>query len=475
MKCINLTMNIFLSSGVYKPNTIHLRKKLLVKPKQKTSCMALQDEARVAVMGGGPAGSFFSYFLLDMAERVETELQVDIYEPRDFSLAAPQGCNMCAGVISESLVQNLAAEGINLPTSVVQRAIEAYVMHTDVGSLRIETPVREKRIAALFRGAGPRGIKEFKWEGFDSHLLKLAESKGARVIRSRIREVERCDDHLLIKTHGDPGRAYDLLAVATGVNSAALKLFENPKFNYLPPKTTKTAIQEYYLGSETIEKHLGNCLHVFLLDIPRLDFAMIVPKGDFATVCLLGTDVDEDLLGSFLDAPEVKRCFPEDWDRNQPACQCFPRINIQGAFQPYADRMVFIGDSGVSRLYKDGIGAAYRAAKAAASTAIFDGISEADFRNHYWPACSRMQIDNQFGRVIFAATHLIQRMRFSRRAVLHMAGREQRRPGNHPYMSSVLWDTFTGSAPYKDVFLRTLHPTFLSHLIWHLSVALIDG
>jgi flavin-dependent dehydrogenase len=238
---------------------------------------------------------------------------------------------------------------------------------------------------------------------------------------------------------------------------------------------TKTAIREYYLGRETVEKYLGSCLHVFLLDIPRLDFAMLVPKGDFVTLCLLGMDVDENLLQSFLDAPEVKRCFPEDWDRNQPACQCFPRINIQGAFQPYADRVVFIGDSGVSRLYKDGIGAAYRAAKAASATAIFEGISEQDFRNHYWPACNKMHTDNQFGKVIFTVTRLIQRLRFSRRAVLRMAGREQQRAGSHAHMSSVLWDTFTGSAPYKDVFLRTLHPIFLSHFIWDLGGALLDG
>jgi flavin-dependent dehydrogenase len=344
-----------------------------------------------------------------------------------------------------------------------------------VGSLRIETPLHEKRIAALFRGAEPRGIKEFKWVGFDSHLLKLAENKGARVINTRITNVERRDGQLLVKTRTNSGQVYDLLAVSTGVNSAALKLFENRDFNYLPPKTTKTAIQEYFLGSDTIEKNLGNCLHVFLLDIPRLDFAMIVPKGDYVTVCLLGTDVDANLLQSFLDAPEVKRCFPEDWDRNQPACQCFPRINIRGSFQPFADRVVFIGDSGVSRLYKDGIGAAYRAAKAAAATAIFEGISEADFRDHYWPACNRMHTDNQFGKVIFAVTRLIQQIRFSRRAVLLMADREQQHEDSHPYMSSVLWDIFTGSAPYKEVFLRTLHPIFLSHFIRDLGAALIDG
>ena len=63
--------------------------------------LKLDDGARVAVIGGAPAGSFFSYFLLQTAQRIGLDLEVDIYEPRDFSLAAPQGCNMCGGIVSE--------------------------------------------------------------------------------------------------------------------------------------------------------------------------------------------------------------------------------------------------------------------------------------------------------------------------------------------------------------------------------------
>ena len=104
------------------------------------SSTSLRNGSWIAILGGGPAGAFFGYFLLGLAERVGVDIKVDIYEPRDFSLAAPQGCNHCAGVISESLVQNLALDGITLPPTIVQRAIDSYVMHTDVGSLRIETP-----------------------------------------------------------------------------------------------------------------------------------------------------------------------------------------------------------------------------------------------------------------------------------------------------------------------------------------------
>jgi flavin-dependent dehydrogenase len=437
--------------------------------------LSLKNGSHVAVMGGGPAGSLFSYFLLVMAERVGIDIHVDIYEPRDFSMKAPQGCNYCAGVISESLVQNLAVEGINLPPTVVQRAIDSYVMHTDVGKLRIEPPSQERRIGVVFRGAGPRGTEEFKWQSFDGYLLSMAQDKGARVINYRITDVQRVDGRLSIYSKVRAPQSYDLLAVTSGVNSAALKIFEKRDFDYKPPKTTKAAIREYYLGADMIEKYLGHSLHVFLLDIPRLSFGMIVPKGDYVTACILGTDTDEALVETFLKSSEVRRCFPPGWDCDQPACHCFPRITVQGAMRPYADRVVFIGDCGVSRLYKDGIGAAYRAAKAAAVTAIFEGISANDFQRQYNPLCRALETDNNFGKVIFIVTHIIQRTRFSRRAVLRMASREQQKGASSPRMSSVLWDTFTGSAPYRDIFLRTLHPAFMSGLTWNLAATLFNG
>ena len=141
------------------------------------------------MIGGGPAGSFFSFFLLDMAARRGVDVHVDIYEPRDFSKPGPAGCNMCGGIISESLVQQLAVEGISLPQTVVQRGIDSYVLHTDVGSVPIETPLQEKRIGVVFRGPGPRGLTEFKWGSFDGHLQQLAMEKGANIIHERVDDV----------------------------------------------------------------------------------------------------------------------------------------------------------------------------------------------------------------------------------------------------------------------------------------------
>jgi flavin-dependent dehydrogenase len=433
----------------------------------------LADGARVVVVGGGPAGSFFAHFLLDMAQRVGMNLQVDIYEPRDFTASGPAGCNMCGGVVSESLVQALATEGILLPTTVVQRGIDSYALHMDLGSVHIETPLHEKRIAVVHRGAGPRGVKALRWGSFDSYLLGLAVGKGARLVRRRVDGLAWQDGRPQVKAGAEPPQDYDLLAMAVGVNTAALKLLEGLGFGYRPPVTTKTYICEIYLGQEMVEALLGTSMHVFLLNLPRLEFAALIPKGEYATLCMMGEEIDAALIQSFLDAPEVKQCLPPDWRAPRDLCHCAPRINIGGAAPPFADRIVFIGDCGVTRLYKDGIGAAYRAAKSAAVTAVFDGISADDFRRRYGAFCRSTANDNRIGRLIFAVTGLIQTLRPVRRGVLRMITGEQASSERSPRMSMVMWDLFTGSAPYGEVFLRTLHPEFLGRLAWETLTSLV--
>lgn len=435
--------------------------------------LQLDDGSKVGVVGGGPAGSFFAFFLLDAAERFGLDIQVDIYEPRDYTKPGPTACNMCGGIISESLVQNLAAEGIILPPTVVQRGIDSYMMHMDEGSVRIDTPLHEKRIGAVHRGPGPRDIKEIKWGSFDGHLQKLAIDKGANVLQKRVNKIEWKNGLPQISVRDDDPQEYDLLVIATGVNSATNRLIEGLDLEYKEPDTTKTFIREYFLGEDVIAKYMGTSMHVFLLDIPRLEFAAIIPKGDYVTVCLLGEDIDNELVNSFMSSPEVTGCFPPGWNVANVSCYCSPRISIKGAAHPYGNRLLFIGDIGVTRLYKDGIGAAYRTAKAAATTVIFQGISEQNFEKHYLPACRKLENDNRIGKVIFFITHMIQRLPFARRALLRMTAREQGHKELPLRMSTVLWDTFTGSAPYSEIFMRTVQPAFLARFMGDIIVSLV--
>lgn len=425
----------------------------------RASRIPLQSGARVAVIGGGPSGSFFAYFLCQMAQRVGRDVQVDLYEPRDFRCTGPRGCNMCGGIVSESLMQSLATEGIQLPAGVVQRRIDSYFLHMDVGSVRVMTPMQEMRIAAIARGGGPRGAT-LVVDSFDAFLLERAVQMGARHRPERATVVELVEGRPRVRT--DQGRedTYDLLVGAIGVNSTLLKCLDGLQ-DYRPPLVTKAYVAELMLGEEMIRRYLGSSMHVFLLDLPRLEFAALIPKSDFVTVCLLGDQIDKAVFEGFLGSDEVRQVLPPHWEPPSDFCHCSPRLNVQSADHSYGDRVVFIGDCGTTRLFKDGIGAAYRTAKAAARTVVFRGVAAEDFRHHFWPTCRRIHTDNRIGKIVFGVTRQIQRRRYARRALWRMTSREQKLSGDKRRMSRVLWDTFTGSAPYSKVLLRSLHPAFL--------------
>jgi hypothetical protein len=72
--------------------------------------------------------------------------------------------------------------------------------------------------------------------------------------------------------------------------------------------------------------------------------------------------------------------------------------------------------------------------------------------------------------MLYAIVGLMARLPFSIRGVMRMTRAEGPKEGKTKRMSLVLWDMFTGSAPYRDVFRRTLHPFLLSRLAWDMTV-----
>lgn len=72
---------------------------------------------------------------------------------------------------------------------------------------------------------------------------------------------------------------------------------------------------------------------------------------------------------------------------------------------------------------------------------------------------------------MFLVTRIIQGQQIARRAVLRMTADEQKEADSTKRMSMVLWDMFTGSAPYKEIFVRTLSPVFLARLAGDLAIS----
>jgi hypothetical protein len=148
-------------------------------------------------------------------------------------------------------------------------------------------------------------------------------------------------------------------------------------------------------------------------------------------------------------------------------------MNIHGVERPYADRVVFIGDAGITRLYKDGIGAAYRTAKAAARTALFEGVSEQAWDRCFRPVCQSIAGDNRIGHFAFMLTRVAQKLRIMRFAILAII-RDEQTHGRRPRLSGILWDMFSGSAPYRDIFRRMFDPGLIVRGAMALPGAVID-
>jgi len=432
--------------------------------------MELTNYSRVAIVGGGPAGSLTAYFMLDLAEQIGISLNLDIYEPAQFGAPGAKGCNYCGGIASETLVQMLAMEGINLPPEVVQRGIDSYRLHTEQGSATINTPLEEMRIAALYRGSGP--LDNVTWSellpekervtyrSFDGFLLDLAIKKGANHKPNRVKIVNLKDQFPMVEAKGTDPRRYDLVVGAVGVNGGGLKVFEKSGLNFKPPAVTKAFVTEIRLGREGVDRTFGNAMHVFLLKIPRVSFAAIIPKGEYVTVIMLGKDLDHSSAAAFLTHPKVIEIFPEGTDLSPKSCKCKPDVNIGMASSLFSDRVVLVGDAAVSRLYKDGLGAAYKTAKACAFTALVHGVSTRDFRKYYYPVCRKLDLDNTIGKMVFLTVDLFKWFPPLSRGMLGMVRREQDSQVKSLDMSMVLWDTFTGSNSYLSIVFRCIHPAF---------------
>jgi flavin-dependent dehydrogenase len=374
------------------------------------------------------------------------------------------------------MVQTMALEGLKIPSKVIQRGIDSYVLHTKKGHVRIDTPVREKSIATVYRGGGPRGRSISERESFDDFLLKRAVESGAEHVSQPVDRVIFEKGHPVLYSRGNRLMEADLVVGAYGVNSPKAPTFEGGPFQRSSPKTAKAVIAEIILDPDIVRKHFGTSVHFFLLPIKRIKFAALIPKHSYVTLCILGKDLDEEKIVEFLSHPGVRGLFPEGEIFNSVGCLCLPMMNVGAPARPYADRAVMIGDTGSTRLYKDGLGAAYFLGKSAAKTVIMHGVGQEDFRKRYMPDYRSLVTDNWYGRYLYMVTNFFRDYNPLTSAMLDVVRREQ---GNERdksmVLSNVLWDMFTGNERFRRVFRRATSPELVLKMTKSLTNQVFGG
>ena len=424
----------------------------------------LKDGATIAVIGAGPAGSFFAILALKEALARGINLSLVLFDGKNFLKEGPQGCNMCAGVISRDLLLELDNLGLSIPRDRVQRLIDSYIFHTIEGSHTVTSPPDKGPLPVIFRGNGPRFFQEAGNISFDDYLLDQALQAGATIIPSYVKTIDfQGDSNGAPVIHWSGGSlTADLVVVASGVSSQFAEKLSSSGIGYKPPRCVRAFQAELDLGDAELEKRIGNSIHVFSIGLEGTRFAAIIPKSRYATVCLVGNhDLEKRHFEAFLASPIVKRLFPPGWRLPERYCFCRPSLPVTGGKGFFGNRLLIVGDASMSRYYKNGIDSAFRTARHAVSAVFEHGVS-ADKLSRFYGALVRKEFgpENLYARVLFRFNDLVSPRRSWVKAHMYHA---RNKPGKKTARTIyyLTWNLFTGQASYRDILRTSLNPRFI--------------
>ncbi|GAX62020.1 geranylgeranyl reductase [Candidatus Scalindua japonica] len=435
----------------------------------------IKDGSKIVVVGGGPAGSFFAYFALKIAKQKGIAVDITIFEGKNFSQKGPRGCNMCPGVLSEKLYGELKKNDLLPPDRCVQKVVKGYYFHTHDGCVEVQNPAPsvEKKILTVFRGDGPMFSQLSESKSFDNFLLRRAESMGANVSSDIVSNIIfPSDKKEQVKVYFGKKSSWrimnaDLVVGAFGLNTGMLEKVKGLGIGYIPPKTVRACQAEIYVGNRNDSKNIDSRIRIFSLGIKPITYASFTPRGDYITVTLVGkTDLNKEHLIEFLNHPVVRRTFPEEgWKMPKNYCICFPKINITQARHPFSDRFVAIGSAGISRYYKHGIESAFISSRIAAKSVFESGVSEGAFRKGYYkPVIKVFGSDSLYGRWVFGLNDYITSRKRISAGYFSFLKSDKKLPVSKIQMQ-FLWNMFTGSIPFKKLFIKVFDPMLQLRLL----------
>jgi flavin-dependent dehydrogenase len=438
----------------------------------------LPDGSCVAVIGGGPAGSFFAIHLLQQARTLKRHLDVVIVEKRgptgpDSNDFQCKGCNFCAGLISPRLNDVLGAQGLLVPDEIIQGHFDYVWIHGQWKNFRLRVP-KDMRMYSVFRGSLP-GRRMGRPAGFDGFLLGEAVKEGARIQFGEVQTIAYGPSglpNLRVRTASGEMISLDasFVSIATGINAhcgfdypddGLIGSIQRMNPSFVPGKSRKTLIFELDVGEDYLERNINR--EVYFIEYGSkgltLEHTALIPKGRFLTVAMIGKCIDNAVLPrdskqvvrDFLTLPQIDRILPGIADAPL-ACACAPRITVATATSPFGDRFAIIGDAVGSRLNKDGLYSAHATANRLAETVLSDGVDKHALARGYGKTVKWLVADNRFGQMVFAASRVAFTMPVVSRIVYQAFATESKvRDERSRPLSKVLWKIASGTADYRRV------------------------
>ena len=340
----------------------------------------------VIVGGGNVAGGVASIVLGKAGLSV---LCVDKIDPLEEQIPS---CNGCGGLIQERTAQTLEKLGVPVEKA-TRRKLDGFIVTLPTGEeMVVKTPMR-----SVYRGHGPLHDKNKK-PGLDALILQTAlKYPTVSYHKGKIVDVDLSSGKealvYLDKMH-EPLKS-DFFVGAFGHNSELVKKhIKVPDGQKLDaPKTQKSTVMEIAVGDDILKKHFGSYARVLVLpyDKTKKDsnvlFVALIPKdnGSLTMIVMGDGDVTPEDTHKFISSPYLADALPNELvnkirntslvkDGGCKLCSCSRNTITVASPEHYLisgmGGGIMIGDTGLTRLYKDGIGAAVTTAEAAAKAII---------------------------------------------------------------------------------------------------------
>lgn len=344
----------------------------------------LQSGQTVAIIGAGPAGVGCAIALRNLAEERGLDLRIVLYEGKAYE-GLPR-YNQCVGVLSPPLEKILSEDlKIPFPTSLIQRTICGYVLHTDNTAITL----RDEKEPSL-------AVRRIT---FDTYLLDQAKKRGIEVIHSRVTDLEFDTDRMMVYSESNNLRA-EVVVGAFGLDDGTTRILERAT-RYRQPRYLNSIVTKIHPGLDFMEA-FGDNIHAFLPSFRKIEFGGVTPKMNHLTINIAGAEVDSHWMDIFLEYPPVKALLPPGFDAKTADLQYFKgKFPISVAKGMYGDRYVVIGDAaGLVRPFKGkGINAGCLSGVRAAKAMMTVGISK-EALHVFYQMNNEITEDLLYGRIL---------------------------------------------------------------------------